>query len=101
MTFEQKIVVGLEDIKAISFECAQCRTRVTMSPDDPQVPRRCQKCDAVWVVGSPSNMAGTSPHLNLAHAISEIRKQLKEKNVPFRILLEFDAAPIRRIPFEE
>jgi hypothetical protein len=34
MTVERKIIVGLEDIKAISFQCDACQYRVTMSPDE-------------------------------------------------------------------
>lgn len=92
MTFEHKIVVGLDDIRAVSFECSQCHTRVTMLPDDLQVPRRCQKCDSVWIVGDPSNYQSvTSPHLNFVNAIGEIRKQLA-KGSPFKVLLEFNDA---------
>jgi hypothetical protein len=90
MTVEHKIVVGLDDIKAVSFECKQCRTRVTMLPDDIRVPYRCQKCDAVWIVGDPSSYQGvTSPHMNFVNAIGQIRKQLAN-GAPFKILLEFN-----------
>ncbi len=90
MTFEHKIVVGLDDIKAVSFECKQCRTRVTMLPDDIQVPSRCQKCDSVWIIGDPKNYSAvTSPHLNFVNAIGQIRKQLAN-GAPFTILLEFE-----------
>ena len=34
VTFERKIVVGLEEIRAISFECHKCKSRLTVSPDD-------------------------------------------------------------------
>jgi hypothetical protein len=90
MTFERKIVVGLDDIAAVSFECKQCQTRVTMLPDDIQVPQRCQKCDSVWIIGDPSNYQSvTSPHMNFINAIGQIRKHLKN-GAPFKILLEFN-----------
>ncbi len=94
MTFERKIVVGLDDIKAVSFECKQCQTRVTMLPDDLRVPHHCQKCDCAWIIGDPANyQAVTSPHLNFVNAIGQIRKQLAN-GAPFRILLEFhDSSP--------
>jgi hypothetical protein len=42
MTFERKIVVGLEDIKAVSFACEQCQFKLTMSPDDvKKIPEHC------------------------------------------------------------
>jgi hypothetical protein len=91
MTFERKTVVGLDDIVAISFECKQCRTRVTMSPDNLRIPPRCQLCDCEWISGVPSNYAATtSAHANFVNAIKQIRKQL-ENGAPFRILLEFNA----------
>lgn len=90
VTFEHKIVVGLDDIKAVSLECSQCHTRVTMPPDDIRIPHHCQRCDNAWVIGNPVNyQAVTSPHLNFVNAIGHIRKQLKD-GAPFRIFLEFD-----------
>lgn len=93
MTFESKIVVGLDDIKAVTLECNQCHTRVTMLPDNIQIPYNCQRCDSTWIVGDPRNFqAVTSAHLNFVNAIGQIRKHLAN-GAPFRILLEFDAAP--------
>ena len=91
MTLEHKIVAGLDDIKAVTLECSQCHTRVTMSPDSIQVPHHCQRCDAVWVLGFPANSQSvTSPVINFIYAIGPIRKQLQEKDAPFKVLLEFD-----------
>lgn len=90
MTFEHKIVVGLDDIKAVSLECSQCYTRITMKPDDIRIPHRCQRCDAAWIYGDPSQYQSvTSAHLNFVYAIGQIRKQLKGGS-PFKILLEFN-----------
>lgn len=90
MTFEHKIVVGLDDIKAVSLECNQCHTRLTMQPDDIRIPHHCQRCDAAWILGDPSQYRSvTSAHLNFVHAIAQIRNQLKD-GAPFKILLEFD-----------
>ena len=67
MTFEHKIIVGLDDIKAVIIEC-KCGTRVSLSPDAVHIPEKCPAtaCDAVWVKGSltafrASTMNG--PHL--------------------------------------
>jgi hypothetical protein len=95
MTIEHKIVVGLSDIKAVIFECRQCRTRVSMAPDKIDVPPRCPKgsCDGpAWIVGKPAEMTSdyegsTSAHLNFASAIGYIRKH---NGAAFRILLEFE-----------
>jgi hypothetical protein len=89
MTLEHKIVVGLDDIKAVSFECKQCQTKVTISPDNIRVPHHCQQCDSVWILGEPSNyLSVSSPYMNFVNAIGQIRKQLAN-GAPFKILLEF------------
>jgi hypothetical protein len=90
MTFEHKIVVGLDDIKAVTLECCQCHVRLTMSPDEVRFPQRCRHCDAAWLLGDPSRyLSGTSAQLNFVDAIAQIRKQMKE-GVAVKILLEFE-----------
>jgi hypothetical protein len=97
MTIEHKIVVGLDDIKTVIFECKQCRTRVSMSPDEIRIPPKCPKENCVsrtWIVGSPSGLTSeyegsTAAHINFVDAIGHIRKN---KSAAFRILLEFDDA---------
>ncbi len=94
MTLEHKIVVGLNDIKAVIFECRQCHTRVSMSPDDIRIPTKCPKEDcAVWIGSEPAIVttpyeATTSKYLNFVQAIGHIRKS--NNGAAFRILLEFD-----------
>ena len=49
VTFERKIVVGLEEIRAITFECHQCKSRLTVSPDDIRdIPTACPHCNFSW-----------------------------------------------------
>jgi hypothetical protein len=99
MTFEHKIVVELDDIKAVSLECRQCHTRVTMSPDAIHIPDVCPgaNCDNVWMAGDPANYQSvTSPHMNFINAIGKIRKELG-KGAPFTILLEFDDVERKRL----
>jgi hypothetical protein len=93
MTIEHKIVVGLDDIKAVIFECRQCRTRLVMSPDSAAIPPRCPKhdCDSKpWIIGKAAEVtndyeATTSAQLNLISAIGLLRK----RNGGFRVLFEF------------
>jgi hypothetical protein len=33
MTIERRLIVGIDDIKGVSFECLGCRARNTMLPD--------------------------------------------------------------------
>ncbi len=92
MTFENRVVVGLDDIRAVSFECERCHTRITMSPDNISIPDLCPgpDCDNVWMSGDPTSYQSvTSPQMNFINAIREMRKR-SPNGAPFRILLEFD-----------
>ncbi len=89
MTFERKIVVGLEDIKAVSFACEQCQFKLTMSPDDvKKIPENCPSGHE-WYFGQDE------PHVvpaikNFYIALAKLRMQSERKAAGFRILLEFD-----------
>lgn len=91
MTFENKIVVGLDDIKAVTFECAKCKTRLTLLPDMIRIPAHCNQCGQEWLNGNPNTYdAVASPYVNFIRGIGEIRT-LQRNNPPFKILLEFEA----------
>jgi hypothetical protein len=101
MTVERKIVVGLDDLRALTFECKDCRSRVTVSPDQARVPQRillrlgerCPNCGREWVrYPPPENRVTLSNHVNLIDAIGKIRAQEKGSDEwpKFRVLLEFD-----------
>jgi len=99
MTVEHSIVVGLEDIKAVIFECRQCRTRVSMLPDDIRIPQKCPNGNCTsgdWIVGNPAQVkssyeATTASYVNLVQAIGYIRKN--NNRSAFKVLLEFDESP--------
>ena len=96
MTIEHSIVVGLDDIKTVIFECRQCRTRVSMLPNDIRIPQKCpnENCASrEWITGIPANVrssyeASTAKYVNFVEAIGHIRKS--KNDAAFRILLEFD-----------
>jgi len=91
MTFENKIVVGLEDIKAVTFECAACKSRLTVPPNKIRIPNRCPAppCDQQWLPDLLEDVrAPASPYLRLCNALRQIREL--ENAVPFRILLELE-----------
>jgi len=92
MTIEHSIVVGLDDIKTVIFECRGCKTRLVMSPDSASIPRHCPKehRDTEWLSGRASEIANdyeatSSAFLNLISAIELLRK----RSGGFRILFEF------------
>lgn len=89
MVFERKIVVGLEDIRAVSFQCATCEYRVTMSPDEVrEVPRACQNGHK-WTIGEESALVKT-PLLLFTDSLGKLRTLLGQKVLGYRVLFEFD-----------
>ena len=96
MTFEHKIVVGIEDIKAVIFECRneKCKTRTTVPVDVlREVPRVCSSCQSLWNIDNIPAHVTTSAGapVALVHAIVTMRVLRREaREAAFRILLEFD-----------
>jgi hypothetical protein len=96
VTVEHKIVVSLNDIKAVIFECRQCRTRVSMLPDAMRIPQQCPNgnCESrEWITGIPAPVVSsyedsTAKYVSFVQALGHIRK--KNNDAAFRILLEFD-----------
>ena len=93
MTVERKIVVGLEDIEAISLECNGCKCRVTMVPGKMiRIPEYCAQCRLRW---HPENPAGHIPErgwpfAKFLESVEGIRALMNsEVLLGFRILLEF------------
>lgn len=96
MTFEHKIVVSLDDIKAVTFECKECGTRTTIPTEKLQeAPSACGRCKTIWWSG---NQAANQPWVTTAQlaipafigGLFRIRTLIQEKQEPVRILLEFD-----------
>jgi len=93
MTFERKIVVGLDDIKAITFECAKCKTRTTVPADSlREIPGACNSCNAIWLIKDMPTYVSTSgpAPIALIQAIGRMRILIQESKETFRILLEFE-----------
>jgi hypothetical protein len=91
VTFERKIVVGLEEIRAISFECHKCKSRLTVSPDDIRdIPASCPHCNFSWRQPIDPEAGPVSPPRNFAVGIKEIRIRFGADVIGFKILLEFD-----------
>lgn len=94
MTVESRLVVGIEDIRAISLECTECKTRLSCLPDTlNDVPHVCPKCRHPWLPSDRKinhEFADPSP-VQFVKAVAQIRALSREVKVGFRILLEFDA----------
>ena len=95
MTVERRIVVGLEDVQAICFECLKkgCGYKVSISPDAfERIPETCAQCGARWVPLNSSGVSVAKPWVfySFANSLKTIRN-LMQSGTPmeFRVLVEF------------
>jgi hypothetical protein len=102
MTLDRKIILGIEDIKAISLECKKCQVRLTFNPDVAvNIPPHCPnlQCNADWLpnIAYGSHEPKDPVQLKLVRAIIATRMldKASETERPndtagYRVLLEFD-----------
>lgn len=97
MTIEHKLLVGLDDIQGVVFECRNqeqaCSSRVRISADQGRIPARCPNCGVEWVRYPLANieLSGT-PFTKFVDLLADVRKQqAANPDFPkFHILLEFE-----------
>lgn len=106
MTFNRRIIVGIEDIKAITLECNYCSIEVTFSPDLPSVPNNCPNpnCNRPWLSPQyphanpfPTTETRFPVQVKLLQAIAGVRRKSEEDKIElpkepigFHIRLEFE-----------
>jgi hypothetical protein len=96
MTFEHKTVVGLDDIKAVTFECNVCKTRTTVPTENlKEAPHACNSCNTVWWNAQDIRMGAfvttSGPAIvALIQAIITMRVLMGENKNNFKILFEFE-----------
>lgn len=94
MTVEHRMIVGINDIKAVTFECLNCKTRITVQADSLRdVPRVCGSCNTVWWASTDTTayVSTSAPApLALIQAIVTMNILIREKKETFRVLFEFD-----------
>jgi len=96
MTFEHKMIVGLDDIKAITFECKACETRTTIPANKlTEAPHACSSCNAVWWSAQDIRMGAfvttSGPAIAaLIQAIVTLRVLMSENKNNFKVLFEFE-----------
>jgi hypothetical protein len=90
MTFEHKLLVGLGEIKAIVFECNECKSRMVLSPEDVNKPPATCPRGHHWDWDTPSeHHSFDSPFPQFLSALKRLREPMRER-VGFRLLLEFE-----------
>lgn len=94
MTIEHRILVGIEDIRAVTFECDACKARSTVPFGSVRdLPGSCSSCNAVWWVSSDfsTHVSASGPAARqFIHSIVTFRALMGEKKTPYRILLEIE-----------
>ena len=90
MTFEHKIIVGLEEIKAVVFRCNNCGSTVAIPPAKlDSVPKQCPN-DHAWNSNLPPEFAG-SPFAAFINSLKKLREPIYDNQAGFKIFLEFNA----------
>ncbi|KKL67707.1 hypothetical protein LCGC14_2132310 [marine sediment metagenome] len=90
MTVEHRLVVGLQDIKAVTLVCKHCEGRYVMSKDI-SITVNCPICGATWlVVPTAVTRRVPSPFHDFVEALNALRIAQNHEDVGFRLLLEFD-----------
>ena len=50
MTIEQKLIMGVEDMRGMRLECGRCRAALSFSLDETvRIPERCPACQTPWI----------------------------------------------------
>jgi len=95
MTVERKIIIGLEDIKAVLFKCTACDSRMSVvtKADEPiRIPHECHNCHRTWSLLEPAQYEHVgSPFVNFTSSLTKIISHWNDGvKTGFRILLELE-----------
>jgi len=85
MTSENVIRAGLEDVRAIRVQCADCKASVTFSPDSwEKIPYSCANCGKQWIV----NNSADAKHMEALQRLFTQFRGTNERNfsVQFELL---------------
>jgi hypothetical protein len=91
MTIEHKFIVGLEEIKAIVFECVECKARIVLTPENVgnTPPNKCPRGHSwEWSMTDEHRNVDGSSHVFFFRSLKNLRDAARSET--FRILLEFD-----------
>ena len=92
MTFEHRLLVGFEEIKAVVFECNICKSRTSIPSEKlERIPVKCPNNHA-WILNKPvlDNIAAFDAFVLLLHGLRDPMADVSNQ-AGFRILLEFES----------
>ena len=94
MTIERRMIVGIDDIKAVTFECSKCGARMPIAVGSlREVPQQCPSCNEVWWRSNdfPTHVSTSGPAATaFIQAVRVSAAMIRDKTDTFRILLEFE-----------
>lgn len=101
MTSEQKIVVGLQDVRRVSLQCTKCGVQLSFEPEKCSIPDLCPApgCGNVWVPtphAYPPAQRKCPARVEFLEALAKLRKTIEDAKAEngggtqgFKVLLEF------------
>jgi hypothetical protein len=90
MTFEHRVICGLEEIKAIVFECKECKARVSLDARETKKPPATCPNGHHWDWNVYLGYGSTeSPYVALLSALTKLTEP-GLKDVGFKVFLEFE-----------
>lgn len=95
MTHEHRLIVGVDDIRALTMECKKCATRLSITPQDTRAhfPADCPFCLHPWVAeSSTTKHIRTSILVVLFNLLQQARDTVDDDAIGVRLLLEFEGA---------
>jgi hypothetical protein len=92
MTIEHKLVVGLEEIQAVVFECTKCKARIILTPENVnEPPRQCPRGHTwEWSITEQYETITGSIYVFFLRSLKRIREDDNLKMNGFKVLLEFE-----------
>jgi len=94
MTIERRMIVGIDDVKAVRFECSKWGARTPIAVGSlREVPQQCPSCNEVWWRSNDFVTHVTTTGPAASAFIQEVRVLAaitRDKKDAFRILLEFE-----------
>jgi hypothetical protein len=96
MTIEQKLIIGVDDIRGMRVECGHCRSALSFSLDETvRIPELCPACREPWI----DTFKGAGQHTVAAvdqfiAALKQLRRVRAElKGEPTTVRFEFNIPP--------
>ena len=96
MTIEQKLIMGVDDMRAMRVECGGCPAALSFSLDETvRIPEACPACSERWI--DAFNRSGQETAAAVSHfitALKQLRRVRSElKGEPITVRFEFNVPP--------